>query len=642
MRSTKKSPNKPALDGLSNWRTALWLLVFGGALFFWPACLDRYLAPRFCFLSAALITAVLLVWKDLRQNPGEAWHWFDLLLLGWYGFNLASISWSMSTSEGLFYAQKTFLLFGVYWFFRQTLLRHEALFRKTLGQITLVMTGLVCLILFVQLGMAAQEKGLDNQSLYDYASGVFGNKSLAAEFLFCLLVLQVLFVAPMPGIRQKPWILWSICGLLLLLILILQVRTALVASVIGAGFYAVLRASFEPDFRKIFIRKIMPAGVVLLGLFVALMAWKGAGDSFAERINPLNYLESATSNERRFVWYKTDLLNAEHYWLGVGNGSWKFWLPSKNLQGGYRQEEQNIVFTRAHNDYLEIRAEMGMLGAVWFCSLFGLAFLVALLALRNNQKTGQNASNHDLMAAAAGLLGYCIIQYFDFPRERIEFQMVLALFFALLIHHSRGIWPKTAQQNTKNLQIPLMGWLLAGLSFNLILGGQRMRGEIHNVRLLDAQARGDWRKVAEESKLAENTFYQYTDSAMPLAWHEGVAWYQLKQPEKAVAALERACQLNPWSFQVLNNYATGLVNLKRYQEAIPLFEKALTINPQYDEGKFNLSFVYYQMADYPKAESWLARVDTISNPATAADQEKNRAILNRLREFRKAVEEKRR
>jgi tetratricopeptide (TPR) repeat protein len=116
----------------------------------------------------------------------------------------------------------------------------------------------------------------------------------------------------------------------------------------------------------------------------------------------------------------------------------------------------------------------------------------------------------------------------------------------------------------------------------------------------------------------------------------------LKQPEKAVTAFERAYQLNPWSFQVINNYATGLVNLKRYQEAIPLFEKALRINPQYDEGKFNLSFVYYQMADYPQAESWLARVDTIPNPSTAADREKNRITLNRLREFQKALQEKHR
>jgi tetratricopeptide (TPR) repeat protein len=181
---------------------------------------------------------------------------------------------------------------------------------------------------------------------------------------------------------------------------------------------------------------------------------------------------------------------------------------------------------------------------------------------------------------------------------------------------------------------------ILGLVFNLIIGWERMRGEVHNVRLLDAQERGDWSKVVSESFQAENCFYEYTDASIPIAWHEGVAWFQMGQFEKASTAFKRAYQLNPWSFQVINNYASALVKLKRYQESVPLFEKALGINPRYDDGKFNLSFVYYQLGDYKRSGEWLTRVDTIARPGNPEDREKNRNTLKRLEEFTKVLREK--
>jgi tetratricopeptide (TPR) repeat protein len=631
----KNAPIIASSDGLQVWRGALWLVVFGSILFFWPACLDRYLAPRFFFLSAALLVAVFWGSKDLKDRPPFTWNIFDLLLLGWYGLNLASVSWALSWSEGVFYAQKTLLLFGVYGLLRQALLQNEEMVRKTLGQITLWITGIVGLILIVQIGMAIAENGLDNETLYDYASGLFGNKSLAAEFLFFLLIFLGLFVAPTAKWVRKPLLLGGMVATLILLILILQVRTALAATIVGLSLYAAFRAFFESPFRSTFFRRIVPAGILGIGLLLALLAWKGQDSSILARLNPLNYLESDTANERRFVWYKTDLLNADHYWLGVGNGSWKFWMPSKNLKGGYRLEEKNIVFTRAHNDYLEIRSEMGMVGVIWFCALFAVAFLMAVWKLRQRLGVPQ-----DTILAGIGLLGYCIIQYFDFPRERIEFQVILAILFAVIVHRSKfGEFSPTSAFRPF-LRIGKYLFIL-GLVFNLIIGWERMRGELHNVRLLDAQEQGNWSKMASESILAENRFYEYTDAAIPIAWHEGVAWFQLGQFDKARIAFDRAYRLNPWSFQVINNYASALVKLNRYQESLPLFEKALSINPRYDEGKFNLSFVYYQMGDYTRSREWLTQVDTIARTANPEDREKNRKTLQRLEEFTKVLQEKR-
>ena len=635
------SPPPAKTDGLQYWRLLLWLVFAANSLFFIPQCLDRYLAPRFFFLSLALLVGLFLLWKDLRKNADWRLHTFDLLLLGWYGMNLASIGWAFSWSEAVFYTQKVLLFFLTYWLVRQALAREEGMVRATLRQATTVLTFAVCGILLVQVGLAVSEHGLDNEHLYDYATGVFGNKNLASDFLFFLLIFNVLFrkeqqqyrVGATPS-RPDTAFFWISIGLLTVLILLLQTRSVYVATVVGGLAYLSVRAIFEPPFFQIFKKKILPAGVVALGLLAAVLALKGSGNSLTERLNPLTYLESATANERRFVWYKTDLLNAEHFWWGVGNGSWKFWFPSKNIEGSYRLQEQNVVFTRVHNDYLEVRSEMGMVGAGLFCALFGVAFMAAIWGFRRQEKDAR--VRHDLLVLSAALLGYCVIQYFDFPRERIELQVVLAVLFAYIAFHARALWERWPGVFVKKWATTFLLLAAAGLMFNVLIGWNRVVGEIHNVRMLDAQTRRDYKTAIREAQAAQNRFYEYNDVALPLAWHEGVAYYQMNQNDQSVAAFERAYQLNPWSFQVINNYASALVKMGRYRDAIPLYEKVVGINPRYEDGKFNLAYVWYQVGDYQKAFEWVSRIDSVQNPQTDAERQGN----NRLGVFRKTIEER--
>lgn len=639
MRSSKTSkaarPPKPATQAgdIKYWHLLLWLVFAANALFFIPQCLDRYLAPRFFFLSLVLFAGMLLLWNDLRKNADWRLHTFDLLLLGWYSINLASIGWAFSQSEAIFYIQKVFLLFVTYWLLRQALARDEGMVRATLRQATTLLTFAVCGILLVQMGLAIFEHGLDNDRLYDYASGVFGNKSLAADFLFFLLVFNVLFrdkSHPSDGLFGVS------LGLLATLILLLQTRTVYVAVVAGTAVYLGVRSVGEPSFFQIFKKKILPAGAMAIGLLVALLALKGRGNSLAERLNPLSYSESQTANERRFVWYKTDLLNADHFWWGVGNGSWKIWFPSKNIEGSYRLQGQNVVFTRAHNDYLEVRSEMGMVGAAIFCALFFVAFGAAIWAFRRLEKGAQE--RHDLLLLGVGLLGYCIIQYFDFPRERIEMQAILAVLLAFVAFHTRMLWARWPGVFIGKFSSAFLWLVVAGLAFNLVVGWNRIVGEIHNVRILQAQAQKDWKGMIRETQVAENRYYEYNDVALPLCWYEGIAWYQLEQPDKSVAAFERAYQLNPWSFQVINNYASALVKAGRYSEAVPFFEKTMEINPRYEDGKFNLAFALYHAGDYPKALEWVGKIDTIRNPKTEEERRINTATRARQAEFKKTIE----
>jgi O-antigen ligase len=631
LRTPSVPPSEAPVATHSGYPIFLWMAVFANSIFFiWP-CLDRYLAPRFLFLSVALLISLVALRKELLQRGHWRLHGFDLLLLGWYGLNVASAFHAMSWSEGIFFAQKTLLLFVTYWLLRQALsANHYPNTQQHLARITIGLTWVLSAVIAGQLLLAISEKGLDNEYLYAYASGLNGNKGLASDFLFFLLVLNVYFNRE---IKSRAVYFTNII-LLLTLIVLLQTRTVYLALFVSALLYSVGRYFTEPAFRPEFLRRWVPAGALAIGA-LAFLALRGDG-SLSERLNPLTYLESASANERRFVWYKTDLLNADHYWWGVGNGSWKFWLPSKTLQGAYRLQEKGIVFTRAHNDYLEIRAEMGMIGAVYFVGLFVLAAAALVWALRRHRE-----KSAQIWAIGAGLLGYCFIQYFDFPRERIEMQVMLALFFAASATYGAGFWDtKPGITVSASFRTPLLGLMAVGLLYSAVIGWYRVTGETHNVKMALAYQKQDHKTVLKEAKAAKNSFLEYNDVGIPFEWYEGTALYKLNKMNEAVQLYEKAVALNPWSFQVLNNYATVLASVKQYEAAIPIFEKAVEINPKYDEGKFNLAYSHTQLGNYTAAMDWLNKVDTIPNPKTSDEVEKNKSILSNLANFRTTIQQK--
>jgi len=631
-------PVAPPVVGADNrsgvFRVLLWAVFFANSLFLIPSCLDRYLAPRFLFLSLVLLAGLFLLGRDLFSRKHGVLYLFDWLLLAWYLLNVASIGWAFNGSEAVFYTQKVALLVLTYWLVREALSRNEVATFRVLRLCTIWLTAVVGALVLGQLLYAVSQYGLNNERLYDYATGVYGNKSLAAAFLYFLLIFNVLFEN---GLR-KSWLFWGRIGLLAGLVLLLQTRTVYMALAVSTLVYGSVRAVMESDFRVVFFKKIVPISIGLLALLTVFLTWKGRGNSLAERLNPWTYLESASANERRFVWYKTDVLNREHPWTGVGNGSWKFWFPSQNIQGAFRLQEQNIVFTRAHNDYLEVQAEMGWIGLVLFCALF-VAVLCGALWAMHRSLDGQK--RRDLLVLLVGVLGYCIIQFFDFPRERIEMQVVLAVFFAILVWDSREVWARLPiwQAGRKWMQVGFAVSILA-LVFNVVIGWNRVFGEIHAVRMLKAQSKSDHQRVVRESQKAVNRFYEYDDVAIPLVWYAGVAHAQLNQMSAALADFQAAYQLNPWSFHVMDKYAAALIQSKKHREAVVLLEKAVAINPKFEDGKFNLCYAEYQLGNFARSLEWLDQVDTIPNPQTEEQRSKNLVVLKKKNTFRQAIMER--
>ena|SRR5712691_4619731 len=76
---------------------------------------------------------------------------------------------------------------------------------------------------------------------------------------------------------------------------------------------------------------------------------------------------------------------------------------------------------------------------------------------------------------------------------------------------------------------------------------------------------------------------------------KGNSLSHLKRYEEALAVYERATQLNPRDASTYTQKGMALSHLKRYEEAIVVYEQAIQLNPNDDSIKFEKEVIRMQL-----------------------------------------------
>jgi O-antigen ligase len=179
---------------------------------------------------------------------------------------------------------------------------------------------------------------------------------------------------------------------------------------IGATFGATRAAvraptGSEPSFndRLLRSRAVRTAlTVVLLATIVVGMAWLG-GDSLADRFARVDEEVAAESAKpsrtmRKDIWAATARMFAEQPITGVGFGG--YWIAYSR----YHEGSGGFVAQEAHNDYLELLASGGVIGAA-------LVALFAFLLVRQSLprlRSGSPFERAACLGALTGLCGVCV------------------------------------------------------------------------------------------------------------------------------------------------------------------------------------------------------------------------------------------
>jgi O-antigen ligase len=155
------------------------------------------------------------------------------------------------------------------------------------------------------------------------------------------------------------------------------------------------------------------AGAIIVMLFTigAGVWWIGA-DSVIQRVEKSRVAPKSMDagrgetffQSRGWIWRDTAAMIRDRWALGVGIGAYQTAYPI------YSSREGTLVVGQAHNDYLQIMADAGILGAViavWFI------FLVARDALRASRHRSRVMSGTAL-GATGGIFALFVHSLFDF------------------------------------------------------------------------------------------------------------------------------------------------------------------------------------------------------------------------------------
>jgi O-antigen ligase len=183
------------------------------------------------------------------------------------------------------------------------------------------------------------------------------------------------------------------------------------------------------------ILRTLPARIVLLvvlllGVLVGTL-WIG-GDKLASRLEGLgdsaSNQETRTGGSRNEIWRATWQMFKAHPIAGVGLGG--YWAGITE----YHDASGSLTPQEAHNDYLELLASGGIVGAC-----LGGWFLVILARRVNASLHSANQSRRGArFGAAIGILGVVVHSLFDFGLHILVNALVFAALIVIATKSSQG------------------------------------------------------------------------------------------------------------------------------------------------------------------------------------------------------------
>ncbi|MEY4307810.1 MAG: hypothetical protein RL422_13 [Bacteroidota bacterium] len=281
--------------------------------------------------------------------------------------------------------------------------------------------------IYVIKGFSANLRTMDLDAAILGLNKYHGNKNVTAATLLILIPFA------MYVIMSAKW-LGKIAGIIALFLgtfglFLMNTRSTYVGfALITVLFFTGLIWKKKSALKPALLFVLLPAVVAIfasnmrLKLAVAGQDTETGYGTVTKRIGDITI--ASEQNSRIHLWGTAIDYAAHHPVLGAGYGNWKLAsIP-------YERELANELFVpyHAHNDFIEMFADLGLLGGLCFAGLFLLLFYYTLQFLA--QKRGD-----ELMVIIAFLAVTCygVDALLNFPAERTAMQTMLSLAAALVL-----------------------------------------------------------------------------------------------------------------------------------------------------------------------------------------------------------------
>ena len=462
------------------------------------------------------------------------------------------------------------------------------------------------------------------QDIYDWArdlphyaqiGATFYSQNLAAEYLVVVLPA----FAVLAGILILRWrpehayliVPLAIAGAVCVQYLVISKgRAAWVGlaagCLVGFGMWQAVCSTLatNPEVKRLAKWGYIGTGGFLLALYLAIQlspVWAtGFGDEPPGPNKPLQpdrFVEefrsifNKDSNGRTDIWEDTiEMANQETLLFGLGPGQFRIHFPKHigKSQAMFDESVSGPVFKqtrRAHNDYLQLWVETGILGVFAYFWLVGRAALGAYRSLFARVSSGDWAGSVVTLGLVTAFAIYSATMAFDFPARMPG---TLSLGWILL-----GLLLGMEQRDREAKELPAP-WrpclLVAGITFCLVCvqtGKRLLVGDFYRIQGIHAHQRGE----------TDNALMWTSKALEYLPWDED-AWflaYHLHRKkmdmESALHVVQSHLRRNPWYYPSMRNEMDCLEQLGEFAEARKSARRILTAFPRHPNAAWFRQYI---------------------------------------------------
>ncbi|MCK4663057.1 MAG: O-antigen ligase family protein [Bacteroidales bacterium] len=622
---------KKILQNLPIWLISLFIGIIL-PLIFHKKSFDPVLLPRLLGLSILvfilIITYFYFVWKQkINFQPTKK---MLLLLIVMTGYILSSFISSFNAinfSEGIFETVKSSTII-MFFIFIVIAVNYNWKNINILIKSILILSLVIISIGIYQLSKVDFKEaiGHENYMAYYYTKALLVVKStLALKNLFSsALFLSLPYLIFGVIFYKKYWRIISIILLVISLCFIIMliaraVWISLAVSVVCGILLTLIYYIKKQDLWKIFIENKIKSFTIsiitisIIGTIFYTFSYSELRfamifrDKVAEltdfqaykQENIINAKRQTSTQTRLLAWYRSYKMFKENPIIGVGPGNWRVNLPKYGLHG-YKKEieygKQN--FQRAHNDFIWVLCETGIIGLFFYL----LIFIIPLYFLLKNIFSSENKETRILsILLFSSLFGFMLLSSIDFPKERIIHNVLVFSGIAITI--------SLKNENNKNIinikKSRFLIFLIICFVISLIslkFNREKVKGGIHAAKIWALYIPNQrWDLVIREAKKINDKYYFINPNSTPIAYQTAIGKYSMNRLDDALKDFEIAYKHHPYHLTLLGNYATCYARLGNRDKAIQLYKEALDISPYFPDVLVNLAIVYYNQRKIEEA-----------------------------------------
>ena len=280
-------------------------------------------------------------------------------------------------------------------------------------------------------------------------ASTFNNRNMAMHYMVLCLpaTLSLLLLAPLRPRFSRDAYITVVLGMTLLYVLLAQTRAAWLS--IGSILFSFavfmvlnwwfrLRKRPKKQYsREQKFKRMVPVLMLCLLTTIALgYFFSPAPPGFEKRFN--NFVGRLSTIKNDIKPYHE---GGNSRW-GIWRGTWEMFKQNPVLGDGlnsfeysyenYTDDLSPYSTRRAHNDFLQLLAELGIIGGILFLWMVLTAFYMWLRVFIHLWKSDNDHDIYLFMAPTLGLIGTFVNANFSFPYQIIVPQIILMSYFAII------------------------------------------------------------------------------------------------------------------------------------------------------------------------------------------------------------------